>query len=130
VTSYRIAPWLNRRYNITGLLYWSTIYWGCPDRDPWDDPGFRIRWNGDGALFYPGEDAGIEGPVASIRLKCLRDGMEDYEYFVILEQLGGKKVVDEVVHKAVPTWGTWLQHPNSLLDLRRHLAQEILRRIK
>jgi hypothetical protein len=130
VTGYRIAPWLNRRYHITGLLYWSTVYWGSPDRDPWDDPGFRIRWNGDGALFYPGDDAGIEGPVASIRLKCLRDGMEDYEYFMILEQLGGKEVVDEVVRTAVPTWGTWLQSPNSLLELRRRLADEILRRIK
>ena len=130
VTSYRIAPWLNRRYHITGLLYWSTVYWGSPDRDPWDDPGFRIRWNGDGALFYPGDDAGIEGPVASIRLKCLRDGMQDYEYFVILEQLGGKEIVDELVRKAVPTWGTWAQNPTSLPDLRRRLAEEILRRIK
>ncbi len=128
LTGYRIAPWLNRRYNITGLLYWSTVYWGSPDRNPWDDPGFRIRWNGEAALFYPGEDAGIEGPVASIRLKCLRDGMQDYEYFVLLEQLGGKEIVDEVVRTAVPTWGAWQQDPNSLFPLRERLAKEILQR--
>jgi hypothetical protein len=128
VTSYRLAPWLNRRYHITGLLYWSTIYWGSPDRNPWDDPGFRIRWNGEGALFYPGEDAGIEGPVASIRLKLLRDGMEDYEYFVLLEQAGGKELVDEVVRTAVPTWGAWVQNPHCLPDLRQRLAREILSR--
>jgi hypothetical protein len=127
VTSYRIAPWLNRRYGITGLLYWSTVYWGAPDRDPWDDPGFRIRWNGDGALFYPGDDAGIEGPIASIRLKNLRDGMEDYEYFVILEKRAGREIVDEIVRAAVPTWGAWVQDPNRLLELRRRLADEILR---
>jgi hypothetical protein len=128
VTGYRIAPWLNWRYGITGLLYWSTVYWASPDRDPWDDPGFRIRWNGDGALFYPGDDAGIEGPVASIRLKNLRDGMEDYEYFVILMQRGGRAVVDEVVRNAVPTWGSWVQEPNRLLELRRRLAEAILTR--
>ncbi|MCA9430438.1 MAG: DUF4091 domain-containing protein, partial [Candidatus Omnitrophica bacterium] len=50
---YRIGPWINRRYGITGLLYWSTVYWGSPDRNPWDDPGFRVRWNGDGFLMYP-----------------------------------------------------------------------------
>jgi len=128
ITSYRIAPWLNRRYGITGLLYWSTVYWGSPERDPWDDPGFRIRWNGDGALFYPGVDAGIEGPVASIRLKNLRDGMEDYEYFVILESRGGRETVDEIVRTAVPTWGAWQQDPYRLLELRRRLAEEILKR--
>jgi glycosyl hydrolase family 123 len=126
--SYRIAPWLNRRYGITGLLYWSTVYWGSPDRNPWDDPGFRIRWNGDGFLFYPGDDAGIEGPVASMRLKNLRDGMEDYEYFVLLEARGGKDLVDRTVREAVPTWGSWDQDPYRLLELRRQLAEAILAR--
>ncbi|OGG53585.1 MAG: hypothetical protein A3F84_02700 [Candidatus Handelsmanbacteria bacterium RIFCSPLOWO2_12_FULL_64_10] len=126
--SYRIAPWLNRRYGITGLLYWSTVHWFSPDRNPWDDPGFRIRWNGDGFLFYPGDDAGIEGPITSIRLKYLRDGMQDYEYFAILEGRGGKGVVEEVVRDAVPTWGAWNQDPYHLLRLRRRLAEEIVRR--
>ncbi len=127
VTAYRIAPWLNRRYGVTGLLYWSCVYWGSPDRNPWDDPGFRIRWNGDGFLFYPGDDAGIEGPVASIRLKNLRDGMEDFEYFVLLEQRGGREVVEELVRTAVPTWGSWAQGPGTLPGLRQRLAEAILR---
>lgn len=128
VTSYRIPPWLNRRYGITGLLYWSTVYWGSPDRDPWDDPGFRIRWNGDGALFYPGTDAGIEGPVASIRLKNLRDGMEDYEYFALLEARGGREALEEIVRAAVPAWGSWEQDPYRLFELRAQLAEEIIKR--
>jgi len=128
VTSYRIAPWLNRRYGITGLLYWSTVYWSSPQRNPWDDPGFRIRWNGDGFLFYPGEEAGIEGPVASVRLKNLRDGMEDYEYFALLEERGGAEIVDEIVRTAVPTWGSWKSDSELLQELRRKLAEEILRR--
>jgi hypothetical protein len=128
VMSYRIAPWLNRRYGITGLLYWSAVYWGSPNRNPWDDPGFRVRWNGDGFLFYPGTDAGIDGPVASIRLKNLRDGMEDYEYLAILESRGGVAVVNEVVRAAVPTWGSWDQDPYRIFELRRRLAEEIVRR--
>jgi len=127
VTSYRIPAWLNRRYGITGLLYWSTVYWGSPDRNPWDDPGFRIRWNGDGALFYPGADAGIDGPVASIRLKSLRDGMEDYEYFALLDARGGRDAVERIVRAAVPTWGSWQQDPYRLLELRAQLAEEILK---
>lgn len=125
-TAYRIAPWLNFRYGITGLLYWSTVYWGSPDRDPWDDPGFRVRWNNDGALFCPGYDAGVEGPIASIRLKNLRDGLEDYEYFVLLEQRGGGQVAGEIARAAVPTWGSWIQDGNRLVELRRQLASEII----
>ncbi len=128
VTSYRIAPWLNRRYGVTGLLYWSTVYWSSPKRNPWDDPGFRIRWNGDGFLFYPGDEAGIEGPVASVRLKNLRDGMEDYEYFALLEQRGGADVVDDIVRSAVPTWGSWKSDSEVLQELRKKLAEEILKR--
>ncbi len=126
VTSYRIAPWLNRRYGITGLLYWSTVCWFAPTRNPWDDPGFRIRFNGDGFLFYPGDDAGIDGPIASIRLKNLREGMEDYEYFAILEQRGGKEIVDKIVQEAVPTWGSWKQDAYTILKLRKKLAENIL----
>ncbi|MGI6459199.1 MAG: glycoside hydrolase domain-containing protein [Candidatus Hydrogenedentales bacterium] len=128
LVSYRIAPWLNRRYGITGLLYWSTCYWGSPDRNPWDEPGFRGYWNGDGALLYPGADAGLEGPIGSLRLKSLRDGMEDYEYFVILEQRGGAELVEAIVREAVPTWGSWNQDPDALPRLRARLAEAITAR--
>jgi hypothetical protein len=128
VTAYRIAPWLNRRYGITGLLYWSMVYYGSPDRNPWQDPGFRVRWNGEGALFYPGDAVGIDGPIASIRLKNLRDGMEDYEYFALLEERGGLEAVEAIVREAVPTWGTWNSAPHALPKLRQRLAEEIVRR--
>ena len=125
VLSYRIAPWLNRRYGVTGLLYWTTVCWSAPPRNPWDSPGFRIDFNGEGALFYPGEDAGIDGPVASIRLKNLRDGMEDYEYFVLLEKVRGQAMVDALVRSIVPTWGTWNQDPYQLLKVRERMVHEI-----
>jgi hypothetical protein len=38
--------------------------------------------NGGGNMMYPGPDF---QPIPSIRLKNLRDGMQDYEYFVILK---------------------------------------------
>jgi hypothetical protein len=126
VLSYRIAPWLNRRYGVTGLLYWTTVCWSSPQRNPWDSPGFRLNFNGEGMLFYPGEDAGIDGPITTIRLKNLRDGMEDYEYFVLLEKARGKVTVDEIVRTAVPTWGTWDQDPYHLLKLRERIAHGIV----
>lgn len=78
-------------------------------------------------LFYPGTDAGINGPIASVRLKNLRDGMEDYEYFVLLEKCGGEAIIEEIVKNAVPTWGSWDQDTDRLLERRRKIASEILR---
>ena len=56
--------------------------------------------------------------------------MEDYEYFAILEKLGGTNLVEKIVQTAVPAWGTWKQDPYSLLELRRRLADEIVQRDK
>ncbi|MCX5768984.1 MAG: DUF4091 domain-containing protein [Candidatus Hydrogenedentes bacterium] len=123
--SYRIATWINRRYYITGLLYWSTVYWGDPDRNPWDDPGFRGKFNGEGALFYPGNEVGIDGPVASIRLKNLRDGMEDYEFFKLLEAKSGPDAVLAIVREAAPDWGHPTYDPQKLLELRKRIGETL-----
>ena len=78
---YRIAPWLCWKYDIKGLLYWCVNWW--PLADPFKT-GRNTKWeqNGNGLLYYPGED----GPIASLRLEILRDGIEDYEYLAILRE--------------------------------------------
>ena len=62
--------------------------------------GQKHPWgNGDGRFIYPplaAADANPSGPVLrgptdSIRWEMLRDGIEDYEYFVILRDLLGAK---------------------------------------
>jgi hypothetical protein len=58
--------------------------------------GEKRPWgNGDGRFVYPPITAAdahpsepiLDGPVDSIRWEMLRDGIEDYEYFVILKKL-------------------------------------------
>jgi len=73
---YRIIPWLCWKYDIKGFLYWCVNWW--PNVDPFLSAR-NTRWeqNGNGLLFYPGEN----GPIASLRAEVFRDGMEDYEYF-------------------------------------------------
>ena len=43
------------------------------------------RFHGDGTLVYPGR----EGPIGSIRLANIRDGIEDYEYLCKLASIEG-----------------------------------------
>lgn len=78
---YRIIPWLCWKYDIKGFLYWCVNWW--PNVNPFESAK-NSKWeqNGNGLLFYPGED----GPVASLRLEIFRDGMEDYEYIQLLLQ--------------------------------------------
>ena len=60
--------------------------------------GEKRPWSvGDGRLLYPPEacfDGGqgpvLDGPVSTIRLEAQRDGIEDYEYLVLLKRLLGE----------------------------------------
>jgi hypothetical protein len=78
---YRIIPWLCWKHDIKGFLYWCVNWW--PYADPFKT-AMNTKWNqnGNGLLFYPGED----GPIDSLRLEIFRDGMEDYEYLYLLKQ--------------------------------------------
>ena len=124
--NYRIPLWIMRRYGIKGLLYWSAVYWDGPDRDVWTDPAFRNRYNGEGFLFYPGTEAGIQGPVPSIRLKVLREGLEDYAYFTLLEKLGDGSFVSQEVSKIGSSWWKWDEAPEHLYQVRAELATRIM----
>ncbi|NOY81860.1 MAG: DUF4091 domain-containing protein [Kiritimatiellaeota bacterium] len=113
-TDLRVWLWLTWKYRVEGILVWQTNYWtsnaAYPDpahpQDPYLDPmgwvsgygtpaGTKRPWgNGDGRFIYPPESASdanpaepvIEGPVDSIRWEMLRDGIEDYEYLVMLQR--------------------------------------------
>lgn len=132
LTSYRIPTWINMQYKINGYLYWTTDY---SDKsitgvmDPWFLPIYAAsgkHFSGEGYLMYPGKPCGINGPVASIRLKNIRDSMEDYEYFAILGKLSDTEAVTKIVSTIVPNW--WAK-PNAkdFLTVRERIANEILK---
>jgi hypothetical protein len=134
--AYRIPTWINKQYDITGLLYWTTSGW-YNDCGPWLVPGFvhysQIKenhyearyYNGGGLLFFPGKDAGIDGPVTTIRLKNIREGLEDYEYFTILEKAGHAAFVKEMVDEVCPEWWDYTNDPQVLYNIREQLALKI-----
>jgi hypothetical protein len=121
---YRVPTWINRQYQITGLLYWSAV---TAVMEPWCNPAFAHprHYNGGGYLLYPGTPCGFDGPVASMRLKNIRDGMEDYEYFALLEKAGGGKAVQKAIDRVAPTWWQYCRDPQTLLEARRALAEQI-----
>ena len=107
---FRTWLWQTRRYDMAGTLYWSSTVWcdamkapGYPARNVYETPVFFNEsgnefGNGDGLLVYPpraayepGTGPLLSDPVTSLRLTAWRDGLEDVEYFKILEKALAEK---------------------------------------
>jgi hypothetical protein len=134
----------------TGFLYWSSVYWGAYDgmEGVWNAPHFRERFWGEGMLLYPGQPAGIDGPVTSIRLKLIREAMEDYEYMVLAAQGEGggldiqmgsetmivtrrgdaREQVNRIVKNVASSFQAWSRDEGDYERARARLAEMIVRR--
>ena len=85
--SARLASWMQFDYNIQGILYWSTNYYmdtvngkGVLQEDFYSGAANRCsNVDGEGFLMYPGAKYGVYGPLPSVRLEQIRDGLEEYE---------------------------------------------------
>jgi hypothetical protein len=124
---YRAPFWTDWHYGMTGFLYWAATYWE-KGKDPWVEPSFRDSYWGEGMLLYPGKDAGIAGPVTSIRLKLIREAMEDYEYMTLAAKQGKKAQVDAIVAGITTSFANWSHDPQAYADARAKLAGMIARR--
>jgi len=90
-TRHRLLFWQQYQQNITGLLYWDCVYW--EKANPWLS---SVTWDsysacGDGSWFYPGPAVGLRGPVPSLRLKNIADGLEDYDLLRMAEEAFGRE---------------------------------------
>ncbi|OGV38846.1 MAG: hypothetical protein A2020_13010 [Lentisphaerae bacterium GWF2_45_14] len=88
-------------------LRWPDVPWIPYFRSVSNPSAAPSATNGGGNLMYPGPDW---LPIASTRLKNLRDGLQDYEYFVILKknlELLKKQGTDnkELINKAEKALG-------------------------
>lgn len=125
--AHRIMSWLSWVYRVSGELYYHTTY-AYEHADPWTTQ-YYFNGNGDGTLFYPGTPARIGGrthiPIESIRLKLIREGLEDYEYLALLQRLGGGAEADRLAAKLVRKTYDWERNPAVLMAVRSALAERI-----
>ena len=87
-----------------GLLYWGVSVYA---HDPWkvaanpvDEPAFI--GNGDGVLLYPGEPAGLPGPVPSLRLELVRAGLQITALAETLERRGRGAEARRILQGVLP----------------------------
>jgi hypothetical protein len=134
---YRVGAWCCWRLGLTGMLYWQTTYWADTKKgfDPWTQAvSYRnndgLEWCGEGSLLYPGTDAGIDGPIASMRLKAFRDGSEDYKYLMLLDSLAGKEQTTAIVAPIVSDFQHYSGDPEKYLAARKQIAELILNQMR
>jgi hypothetical protein len=151
--SPRVNGWIQAYYNIERWFYWETTFWydwnngGLGPYDPFiESETFHNQYdeygNGDGVLVYPGKQVdqfsehsvGMEGVIASIRLKNIRRGIQDAGYYQLAAELNRDKadafmreLVDPALTNALegnaPAWGT---SGASFYALRDSLARLII----
>jgi hypothetical protein len=125
-TAARAVAWLAARRGLSGELYYDMLQaW---TRDPWTDPR-AFAGNGDGTLLYPGRPAELGGrhpfPVGSIRLKVIRDGLEDLELLRLARAAGLGQLCDRAEAALVPTARSYARAPGPWLAERRRLGDAL-----
>jgi hypothetical protein len=124
------AGFLNWTQGARGILYYRS--------DGWSDGNAIGSWNnvnitacggfarpGDGVFVYPPGPIGSTESAPGIRLKAIRDGIQDYEYANILNIMGQSSFLDSVIQPIATSWTTWTQDQNALEGARLQLGQEL-----
>ncbi len=134
----RVFQWLAFVDQIEGELYYEIDYcWvypvcgpGSNSNQPWTSI-YAFGGNGDGTLIYPGTPALIGGttpiPLPSIRLKHIRDGMEDFEYLNALSQAGEGGFASTTAQSFITNAYTFNNDPQALASAREALGDRLHR---
>jgi len=133
--------WIAWRYQYTGWLHWQLNCWY--DNMDGDDRWPEVPWNathagrthnGETGYIYPGPEA---TPLPSVRLENMRDGIEDYDYFWILNEAvnklpdgdprkaRGRKLLQESIMTLCPSRAHFERDPERVLAIHRRLGQAI-----
>ena len=131
----RLLMWYAALHESPGWLYYLTNAWQTNDkviervgRGP--HTNFNpVSWghsNGDGCLLYPGAD----GPVSTIRLENLTDGIEDWELFARLRDreraAGANEEATDLIARLVRAGDDRTEDPALLERTRREAARRLL----
>ncbi len=136
---HRLLFWQQKLYNVDGFLYYMVNDW--EDSKNWTkkhEPtasGQAVNTYGNGVLIYPGGalpeyiekygSDGYPGPIGSLRLESVRDGVEDYDYFTILDSLYGEGTSDLIIKQMTVSLGSYSTDAELFVSLRNAVGNLI-----
>lgn len=130
---HRLMIWQHFQRDLSGFLYWGTTSWGYHGNDgvnPWetayngvaDGKGKPVY--GEGFYMYPGAAIGRPGAIGSIRMKILRDALDDIELLSLAKKYLGREWVMEKVDEATPTLTTYTT-PERFVEIRKEIGDAL-----
>ncbi len=140
----RTWAWIGWKYRVDCWHNWCAGRWGDSENIFLYPQNGRTRqaWrpNSNGVMMYPGCYFGADEIFPSVRLKAYRRGNTDYEYMLLLKQLGAGEKADEIVSSIIRkalgeagndrdligTFGDWSHDPDEWEAARAKLAAAIL----
>ena len=118
---HRILFWQTKLYDVDGVLYYMCNDW--ENAKVWTKKyehavsGTVVDTYGNGVLIYPGgalqeyiDKYGSDGyptAIGSLRLESIRDGVEDYDYFTLLDQRFGEGTSDLLIKQVTTALGDY-----------------------
>ena len=130
---YREMFWQQKLYGVDGFLYYLVNDWAFRENNYGVDPKHEIQEGvfdvcGNGVLLYCGKPFGIYGPVGSLRLECVRDGIEDYEYLTMLEKLIGREDTETVIRSITTSLSDYNEDP-AVFYARRNAVGNLIEKL-
>ena len=131
VIQSRTMHWFNYKYDATGYLHWGWNQW---TEDPYNEVGRHL---GDGWHVYPVKD----GVLNSLRWEQMRNGIQDYEYFWMLEKriaelkdslgsrfswINPKQRGMEIISPVIKGLSDYCNDPEVLYDAKMQAVHELL----
>lgn len=125
------AGFLNWTQGATGILYYRADGWTAGNAvNSWNNLntttcGHDLARPGDGILLYPPAPIASSESAPGIRLKAIRDGIQDFEYARMLDRLGQGAAVNAVLAPIAGSWTNWNRDPRALEAARQQLGQHL-----
>ncbi|MGO4546443.1 DUF4091 domain-containing protein [Paenibacillus sp. 2TAB23] len=122
------------KYRMEGFLHWGYNFWNAQFSlkpiNPYavTDAGCAFP-SGDAFLVYPGEDG---RPVTSIRLKVMREALNDLRAMQLLERIASRELVLDILEdggRCPLTFSDYPREESALIHIRSRINAEIAARI-
>lgn len=122
----RLIWWQAFQNDVEGFLYWGLNIWerknnekpissAAGPRLEWSlTSGWQGEFHGDGVLILPGED----GPLSTIRLENIRDGLEDTELLRLYRTEKGPAGTGGILNRVTRNRTTFTRSPQDLTSAR------------
>lgn len=122
---HRLLFWVLAKYNLKGALSWGFNFW--ENADPYKGLGkksglasYPVMPAGDGWLVYPYDNQ----LATSIRLRTMKDGMDDYALLMSLKQKDPKKAED-IVDKVILNYDSYVTDIEQFRKIRLELLNAL-----